>query len=62
MSESLKVICAWCKTHIRGPASAPDHAVSHGICPACLERERAKLRETVRLDRARTTLSEGISC
>jgi hypothetical protein len=49
MSESLKVICAWCKAYLRGPASAPDNEVSHGICPACLERERAKLREGVRL-------------
>jgi Zn finger protein HypA/HybF involved in hydrogenase expression len=45
MSESLKVICAWCKAYLRGPASAPDNEVSHGICPACLERERAKLRQ-----------------
>lgn len=30
---TLKVVCAWCKKHLRGPEGASE--ISHGMCPAC---------------------------
>jgi hypothetical protein len=49
-ATTYSIICAWCKQRQRygdtwGPctASSDDPNLSHGICPECFERERAKL-------------------
>lgn len=39
----MPLVCAWCGTYIRPPLTQNPAAVSHGICPECLEREKAKL-------------------
>ena len=40
----MKVVCAWCKRHMKGYEDAP--SVSHGICPACADKHFEKqLRE-----------------
>lgn len=49
-AQAMPVVCAWCRSRERigghwGPLRSDpntDH-VSHGICPACLAREQAKL-------------------
>jgi hypothetical protein len=33
--EQIKVICGWCKKHMRGPENAPPEHTSHGMCPEC---------------------------
>lgn len=40
--EDIKSVCAWCGAHLRGRADAP--LVSHGMCPACLERALAEAK------------------
>ena len=37
----MKVICAWCNKHLRGPEDA--ELISHGICPECKEKELKNL-------------------
>lgn len=43
------VICAWCNREINCDPSGPD-AVSHGICPDCLEEQLREL-EVMDVDR-----------
>lgn len=39
--ESMKTICAHCRTHLAGNPTAP--RTSHGICPQCLATAHAEL-------------------
>ena len=41
----LRVVCAWCGAFIRLTESAEGVGVrtSHGICPPCLERQKAEI-------------------
>ena len=32
-------VCAWCQRYMGSATPAHDHAVSHGICPDCSDRE-----------------------
>lgn len=43
MDHEMKVVCAWCDKHLRGPEDAPQ--VSHGICMPCREREEKECRK-----------------
>ncbi|MCG8589090.1 MAG: hypothetical protein MJE66_07345 [Proteobacteria bacterium] len=39
------VICAWCDTTVARPTASPSlgaPAVSHGLCPKCLDRQLAR--------------------
>ncbi|MCW8137282.1 MAG: hypothetical protein KIT58_00045 [Planctomycetota bacterium] len=38
----LKVVCAWCGAHLRGPREAPPDRVSHGICEGCAKAWRKR--------------------
>lgn len=40
--ERFKVICAWCKCHIRGDEDAP--RVSHGMCTSCVAEQLKELQ------------------
>lgn len=31
----MRVICAWCGRHMRGPQDAPPERTSHSICDSC---------------------------
>lgn len=39
----MKKACAWCGMHLDGEPNDPE--TTHGMCPACREREKAKVRE-----------------
>jgi hypothetical protein len=39
--ESLHVVCAWCNAVLQEGESRNPHNISHGICPACFEKEAA---------------------
>ena len=40
--SSMKVVCTWCRKHLRGPENAD--LVSHGICEPCLADALGQLR------------------
>lgn len=40
--SEIKVVCAWCKKHLRGPAEASIERTSHGICDSCAATWRKK--------------------
>lgn len=31
----MRVVCAWCGRHMRGPQDAPPERTSHSICDSC---------------------------
>ena len=35
----MVTVCAWCQKYMGSKEPLADPAVSHGICPACVERE-----------------------
>ncbi len=37
----MKVVCAWCRKVMK---DGPDNPVSHGICEACLKKQKGVLR------------------
>lgn len=41
-ASEVRVVCAWCGAHLRGPAEAPADRVSHGICRGCAEAWRKR--------------------
>jgi hypothetical protein len=38
--KEMKTVCAWCGKHLKGPINAD--RISHGMCPACFEKELPK--------------------
>lgn len=43
LERSLRVVCAWCGRHLRGPHDASLEETSHGICAGCLAGMRRSL-------------------
>lgn len=41
--HEIKVICAWCQEHMRGPKDSPH--ISHGICQKCFDQEMKEIKK-----------------